>query len=131
MTETDYLSDLFDKILDSDDLEKSGIQWVSFSVILEFNPKGRLCSCDSYIYDAAGKPHSVSVNPFPLRPLAEAFEQSVRPKPDDLMKLMLLQYDRNTGEAEVQCEYEHSDRWQLTPKNLDSIPYGVRPQFQS
>jgi len=105
------------------------IDWVEVSAILAMDAEGDVAG--SYGYDAKGKAHAAAFLTDPIEREVKRYREWLCHKGGKGIIKMVFQFTRNT--LRVNADFEHDDplRWQVTPKNIDTITEDLRPRLKS
>jgi hypothetical protein len=132
----EYMGEIARAIIEADDIESD---WDELSLVLGFDDDGTLNETYGYAYDASGDFEAISIRPRLLREPAEAYRQwlmrlrdgkvvEAAPIHDGIIK-MLFQFNRRKNKVNADFEYDDTDRWKVTPNNLDAMIEELRPKL--
>ncbi|QZY51940.1 hypothetical protein [Leucobacter tenebrionis] len=109
-------------------MRKAPEDWESMSMILGFDSEG-VNRVTGFVYDDVGAYTSVTASPYDIGPVVKTYTDSRYQPEEPLPVSMLLQFDKTSGECQVTFEDNDAGRWRLTPDTWDSLPEGLRPDF--
>ncbi|PZO67305.1 MAG: hypothetical protein DI498_02885 [Paracoccus denitrificans] len=87
-------------------------------------------SAYGYAFDGdEGRPIALSVDLIALKQPVQEYLQSVYKAGQKAPVKILVQFNDETGEYNIDFEDEDVDRWKVSPRNLDLIREELRPGF--
>jgi hypothetical protein len=104
-----------------------GIDWLEVSAIFGMDDDGDVNESYGYAYDRAGKAHAVTFLVDPVTQAVERYRKWLRQDGDRGFIKILFQFNRDSRKVNADFEYENPARWQVTPKNIDTIVNELRP----
>jgi hypothetical protein len=105
------------------------VDWVELSVVFRFQDDGFCSGNFGYAYDEHGRETAFTVDSMEVEKEAESYREWLRQEDDKGFSKMLFQFNRVTRKVNADFEYDDPSRWQVTPKNLDSIVKELRPNL--
>ncbi|QND51889.1 hypothetical protein HB779_08215 [Phyllobacterium sp. 628] len=123
----ELLEDIARATFSSDSLKE--LNWNEVSVVFEVNPDGKVDGTYGYAYDIDNKATAISVRPRDVRPAVSAYREWLRLEGDKGFIKMLFQFNRKSRKVNALFEFEDPTRWQVTPKNIDTIVEELRPNL--
>lgn len=121
----EHMNEIAGEIAGSSELD--GIDWVEISAIFSIDADGDVNESYGYAYDRGGQAHAVAFLVDPVTDAVERYREWLRQNGDKGFIKMLFQFNRNTRKVHADFEYENPARWQVTPKNIDTIVEELRP----
>lgn len=106
--------------------------WHEFAFVIEFfDDNGDYAGSFGRLFDPSGTSYPMTANiPNELEKLIQNYERSLRPPSGEVMKRMLIQYNRNTGQVRAEYEYDDETRWDITPANIEEASAALRPVWE-
>lgn len=111
--------------------ELDNIDWVEVSAIFSIDADGDVVESYGYAYDRNGKPHAVAFLTDAVEREVKAYREWLRREHRGDFIKMLFQFNRETRRFNADFEYDDPRRWQVTPKNLETIVKELRPNLGS
>lgn len=128
MTENlDLLSIIAGEIVRSG--KPDNINWIEVTVVFGFNDDNEVRKSYGYVYDQSGKSHATSYLIPDVERAVNAYVDWLRTQHDEPLVKLLFQFNRETGQVKADFEYDDAARWQVTPRNIDTIAQELRPKF--
>lgn len=107
------------------------VDWVEVSAIFNIDSDGDVNESYGYAYDASGKAHAATFLSDGVEREVKAYREWLRRPGDKGFIKMLFQFNRQTRRVNADFEYDNPLRWQVTPKNIDTIVEELRPKLGS
>ncbi len=122
-----HLKAVVDAVLSTGELDDP--RWNELAVVFSVSGGGRNFGNSGYAYGENGEWWAVS---FPVlavkRPIVDLLTDLRDPLPEGLTRV-LLQYSRTTNRARLIPEFDHPERWSITPQTARSMMEELRPVF--
>lgn len=109
--------------------ELEGVDWVEVSAIFAFDDDGDVNSSYGYAYDAQGEAHAAAFLYDDVETAVKAYREWLKQEGDKGMIKMLFQFNRQSRKVNADFEYADANRWQVTPKNVDTITHQLKPNL--
>lgn len=114
----------------NDDALSDG-NWTEASIVFSFEDDGFCSGHYGYAYDSDGKPRAFTLDSMDAELAASAYREWLQIEGDKGFKKMLFQFNRETRKVNAEFEFENTSRWQVTPKNIDTITEQLRPNLRN
>jgi hypothetical protein len=125
---SEYVASLVRAIIESGELKQN--EWQEFSLVCSFAPSG-INQSYGYSYSADGNWEAFSVRPRLIREQADSYRQWLSADKDQPIIKLLLQFNRESRDFNIDLEYDDQARWQVTPNNLDRVIEALRPNLSA
>ncbi|MGL4423254.1 MAG: hypothetical protein ACRCZF_21510 [Gemmataceae bacterium] len=119
------VSNLIKAIINSE--EEFAKHWNAFSVIFGFDSDGISDNSYGYLYSSTGF-RAVAPAPWDVEKEMAAYLRTVYGDGPGPIK-MLLQFDRASGQFNVEFEDKNPKRWAVTPADIHGYIDSLRPKF--
>ncbi|OCJ04554.1 hypothetical protein A6U86_30025 [Rhizobium sp. AC27/96] len=111
--------------------ELDTIDWVEVSAIFGIDADGDVVESYGYAYDRSGKPHAVAFLTDAVEREVKSYREWLREEHRGDFIKMLFQFNRESRRFNADFEYDNPRRWQVTPRNLETIVEELRPNLGS
>ncbi len=104
--------------------------WESFAVVVELSG-GRVRGTSGFGYGPGEVVSAIAARPSGVQPAVQDYLASYFGDGDEPPVKLLVQFDRTQGAYEVTFEDTDTERWKVTPANLDATREELRPRFEA
>lgn len=111
-----------------DNLSGAPDGWEQLSMVLSFDTR-RFTGTYGYAYSPDGTISAVASRPSAVRDAAQAYTESYTGPDNAFPVKLLLQFDQPSGRYKVEFEETDTNRWKVTPANIETIQQDLRPVF--
>ncbi|MCY1399813.1 hypothetical protein D3C76_279320 [compost metagenome] len=127
---TIYMGDIVRSVLGSDSfLEGITGEWSEFSLVVTVDDPDRCSQCYGYAYSDSGDWYAATPKVRDIENSVISYREALRADYEVGFKKILFQFNKKTRRVNVQFEFEDSDRWKITPSNLDEMIATLRPNL--
>lgn len=125
---TDLSVNLIRTLLSNLKVQNDG--WTLLSIVIGIDEDFEPNTTYGYVYDGpAGPPIAASANTISITDAVNQYLVDLYGSDKQPPVKMLVQFNKDSGQYNIEFEDDDEDRWQVTPSNLDSVREELRPKL--
>lgn len=111
-----------------ENLEGADDNWESFSIIVSSYER-KFNSASGYAYSPDGTISAITTSPWKVVPFVDTYVSDYYKPGEKLPIKLLVQFERTSGNYNINFEDTDELRWKITPDNFKEFREEIRPNF--